>query len=83
MTFDADSILFSIKVDIAPNSKQDCVSVEKDKPCTAHGNQERRIDRYNNLFIHGGFFKSLFFPSDNVYYKNVSDDDNDNEVDHN
>lgn len=47
MTFDAlyDGVLFSIKVDIGPNSKEDCASVEKDKPCTAHGNQETSIDR--------------------------------------
>ena len=37
--------LFPIKVDIAPDSKQDCVSVETDKRCTAHGNKERNLDR--------------------------------------
>ena len=31
--------LSSIKVDIVPNSKQGYVSVEKDKPCKAHGNK--------------------------------------------
>ena len=52
--------LFSVQVDIAPNRKQDCVSVEKDKPCTAYGNQERSLDRWNSLFIHEGVLKFCF-----------------------
>ena len=48
MPFDAHAervYLSSIKVDVAPDSKQDCVSVEKYKPCTAPGNKERNLDR--------------------------------------
>ena len=86
----ANGVPFSIKVDIAPNSKQDCVSVEKDKPCTADGNKERSLDRYNNYLSIVALFKSYsllqktFCPSDNVRYKkNVSDDDNDDDYDDN
>ena len=71
----ANGVPFSIKVDMAPNSKQDCVAVEKDKPCTANGNRERSLDRYNNYLSIVALFKSYsllqktFFPSDNAKYK--------------